>query len=303
MMNDKLPTIGWIGLGEMGAPITRNLVAKGALVHGYDLDPDRLAASAADGVQPVDSIAALFEVCEVIFTSLPSSEIFVRVAENDILPHVRPGQIVVDTGTVIPAETRRLAVLFAERGVSLIDSPLSGGAYGAQRSDLFMFVGGDPSVFGTIRPILAMIGGSDRITYCGPAGAGQVVKGVNQMMMGLANAAYLEAIAFGVRAGVEADILVKALGNEGRLRADFHAIAQEVAHGDPLKVGVKFRELPYFLEEAQLTGFDMPLTEILYQYLAEKERVTMDDHRLAPSFWHELTQCFGEDEEEGKLRS
>jgi 3-hydroxyisobutyrate dehydrogenase-like beta-hydroxyacid dehydrogenase len=290
MMNDKLPIIGWIGLGEMGAPITRNLVAKGAVVFGYDLDPGRLAASAADGVQAVDSITALLSVCEVIFTSLPSSEILLRVAEYDILPHVRPGQIVVDTGTVIPAETRRLAARFAERGVPLIDSPLSGGAYGAQRSDLFMFVGGDPVVYEEIRPILVMIGGPDRITYCGPAGAGQVVKGVNQLMMGLANAAYLEAVAFGVRAGVEADILEKALGSEGRLRGDFHAIASEVAHGDPLGVGVKFRELPYFLQEARLTGFDMPLTDVLYQYLADKVRVTMDDHRLAPSFWHELTR-------------
>jgi 2-hydroxy-3-oxopropionate reductase len=302
-MNEPLPIIGWIGLGEMGAPITRNLVAKGAVVYGYDIDAQRLATSTVDGVQPAESIAALLTVCEILFTSLPSSDIFVRVAENDILPHVRPGQIVVDTGTVIPAETRRLATLFAERDVFLIDSPLSGGAYGAHKGDLFMFVGGEAAVYEQILPILVMIGGPDRITYCGPAGAGQVVKGVNQLMMGLANAAYLEAIAYGVRAGVEADILVKALGNEGRLRADFHAIAQEVAHGDPLKVGVKFRELPYFLEEAQLTGFDMPLTEVLYQYLAEKERVTMDDHRLAPSFWHELTQCFGEDEEEGKLRS
>jgi 2-hydroxy-3-oxopropionate reductase len=289
-MNDTLPIIGWIGLGEMGAPITRNLVAKGAVVYGYDIDAKRLASSTADGIQPVDSITALLEVCEVIFTSLPSSDIFVRVAENDILPHVRPGQIVVDTGTVTPAETRRLAALFAERGVSLIDSPLSGGAYGAQRGELFMFVGCEAAVYEQIRQILAMIGGPDRITYCGAAGAGQVVKGVNQLMMGLANAAYLEAIAFGVRAGVEAEVLEKALGSEGRLRADFHAIAHEVAHGDPLGVGVKFRELPYFLQEAQLTGFDMPLTEVLHQYLAEKERVTMDDHRLVPSYWHELTR-------------
>jgi 2-hydroxy-3-oxopropionate reductase len=302
-MNDTLPIIGWIGLGEMGQPITRNLIANGVVVHGYDLDPERLAASAADGVQSADSIVALLAVCEVIFTSLPSSEIFVRVAEHEILPHVRPGQIVVDTGTVVPAETRRLASLFAEHGVPLIDSPLSGGAYGAERRDLFMFVGGDPAVFENIRPILVMIGGPDRITYCGPAGAGQVVKGVNQLMMGLANAAYLEAIAFGVRAGVDASILEEALGSEGRLRGDFHAIASEVAHGDPLAIGVKFRELPYFLQEARLTGFDMPLTDVLYQYLAKKERVTMDDHRLAPSFWHELTRCLGENGEEGNLRS
>lgn len=106
-----------------------------------------------------------------------------------------------------------------------------------------------------------------------------------------------------MRAGVEAETLEKAPGSEGRLRADFHAIANEVAHGDPLAVGVKFRELPYFLQEARQKGFDLPWTQVLYHYLAEKERVTIDDHRLAPSFRHELPHPSSADLEDGNPRS
>jgi 3-hydroxyisobutyrate dehydrogenase-like beta-hydroxyacid dehydrogenase len=117
-----------------------------------------------------------------------------------------------------------------------------------------------------------------------------VVKGVNQLMMGLGSAAYLEAVSFGVSAGVDAAVIRQAIGDTGRWRADFHAVAEMVADGRGPEVGVKFRELPYFLRAAEEAGFSLPLTEILYQFCAIGERVVVDDHRPAPSFWHELTK-------------
>jgi 3-hydroxyisobutyrate dehydrogenase-like beta-hydroxyacid dehydrogenase len=139
-------------------------------------------------------------------------------------------------------------------------------------------------------PILQTVGGSDRITYCGPSGCGQVVKGVNQLMMGLVDAAYLEAISFGVNSGVDIETIQQAIGTEGRWRGDFNRTAARIADGNGNTVGVKFRELPYFLQAAEEAGFELPITQIVRAFCEKGEKVAIDDHRDAPSYWHELTR-------------
>ncbi len=285
----SLPTIGFIGLGEMGGPMARNLMLAGYAVIGFDLDTERLAALVDTGIETGRSIADVVRCCDVIATSLPSSSILVSVAENQILPAARHGQIMIDFGTVSPPETRRLAARFAEEGIDLLDVPVSGGGGGAQKAQLLMFVGGKQEIVERCRPILETVGGSDRLTYCGPAGAGQAVKGVNQLMMGLGNAAYLEAISAGVNEGVDINVIEQAIGSQGRWHADLSATARQIAAGDGLKVGVKFRELPYFLHAAQRAGYDLPMTKAVRTYIENGDRVTIDDHREAPSYWHELT--------------
>jgi 3-hydroxyisobutyrate dehydrogenase-like beta-hydroxyacid dehydrogenase len=280
-------SIGFLGLGEMGGPMVANLLRAGYRVHVFDLIPERVAPCRERGAVAADSVAGV-TVCPVVMASLPSSESFVKVASETLLPHARAGQIIVDLGTTTPPETRRLAAAFAERGATLLDVPVSGGPEGAKRADLYMFAGGDEAGLERVRPMLTVIGGADKLTYCGASGAGQIVKGVNQLMMGLGNAAYLEALAFGVRAGIDAAVIERAIGANGRWRADFSRTAAEVAAGGGARIGVKFRELPYYLREARESGVPLPLTEALYAFCEHGERVTIDDHRPAPSFWHEL---------------
>lgn len=284
-----LPTIGFIGLGEMGGPMARNLLAAGYSVIGYDLDGARLAQVVAAGAEAGMSVADVVQRSEIIATSLPSSSTWVKVAEQEILPNVRAGQIVIDFGTVTPPETRRLAAAFAEKGVDLLDVPVSGGGSGAEAARLYMFAGGKRETVDRCMPILQTIGGAGRITYCGPTGCGQVVKGVNQLMMGLVDAAYLEAISFGVNSGVDIEIIKQAIGSEGRWRVDFNQTAQRIADGKGNNVGVKFRELPYFLQAAQEQGFELPITQAVRAFCEKGERIVIDDHREAPSYWHELT--------------
>lgn len=284
------PTLGFIGLGAMGGAMTANLLAAGYIVHAFDLDSVRREAAADAGAQAAGSIPALVMAADVILTSLPSSAAFVRVAEDELLPHVRAGQLVIDLGTVTPPETRRLAAAFAAQGVDLIDAPVSGGPGGAQQAQLYMFVGGEERAILRARPILETIAGTERLTVCGPAGSGQAVKGVNQLMMGLVEAAHLEAIAFGVNEGVDPAIIAQAIGTEGRYRVDFHRTAQRVAQETGTQVGVKFRELPYFLHAAQQADFPLPLTAALHAFCDPGERIVIDDNRPAPSFWHELTR-------------
>jgi 3-hydroxyisobutyrate dehydrogenase-like beta-hydroxyacid dehydrogenase len=288
-MTANLPTLGMIGLGAMGGPIARNLLAAGYPVHAFDLNQDRLVEAKSAGAVAATTAHEVVRAGKIILTSLPSSDIFVALAEATMLPHLRAGQIVIDLGTTTPPETRRLAALFAAKEVELLDVPVSGGPGGVERRDLYMFAGGSEVVVRELWPLLTAIGGPDKITYCGPTGCGQVVKGVNQLMMGLVNAAYLEAMAFGVNGGVDATIVQQAIGSTGRWRKDFNSTAAQIVAGDGTQVGVKFRELPYFLREAVENQFELPLTERLYQFCDKGERVVIDDNRPAPSFWRELT--------------
>jgi len=289
-MTEELATIGFIGLGAMGGPMVRNLIAAGYPVYGLDLDQERLAHAVAAGAQPATDIADLVTKASIIMTSLPSSHAFVTLAEQELLPRMHTGQTLIDFGTTSIPQTRHLAAQFATNAVDFIDAPLSGGPGGVERKELYIFIGGEWPVVERLHALFVAIGGADRITYCGTAGAGQAVKGVNQLMMGLGNAAYLEAIAFGVNAGVDAGVIQQALGKTGRWRVDLHATAGQVAKGTGDHVGVKFRELPYFLEAAAALGFPLPLTEHLYNFCDEGERVVVDDNRPAPSFWQELTK-------------
>ena len=283
-------TLGFLGLGDMGGAMVRNLLKAGYEVVAFDLDGDKLQQLVDAGAVGAADAAAVVAATEIVMTSLPSSDIFVRVADEVLLPNARPEQIFIELGTTTPPEMRRLAAAFKARGAHLLDVPLSGGMGGAEKGDLYMFAGGDEECVEACRPVLEVIGGREKLTYCGPSGAGQVVKGVNQLMMGLGSAAYIEAIAFGVHAGVDAETIAKALAGEGRWRKDLTAVAAAVAAGHGVSQGVKFRELPYFLREAQERGFSLPLTQRLYEFCAAGERVAEDDKRPAPSFWHELMQ-------------
>jgi 3-hydroxyisobutyrate dehydrogenase-like beta-hydroxyacid dehydrogenase len=287
MVNEQ-SVLGFIGLGAMGGPMVLNLLKAGYEVHAFDLDPERLGACVQAGAQPSTSAAEVVSKAQIVLLSLPSSDAFVAVAEETLIMHALPGQIYVDLGTTTPPETRRLAAAIKGKGALLLDAPVSGGPSGAEQARLFMFVGGDPVGVERSRRILDVLGGSGVITYCGPSGSGQIVKGVNQLMMGLGCAAYIEAMAFGVRAGVDASVIHAAMGETGRWRADFSYVAGRVAAGKGEELGVKFRELPYFLREAREQGFRLPLTEVLQAVCDAGPRVTIDDNRHAPSFWHEL---------------
>lgn len=281
--------VGFIGLGAMGAPMVRRLVRAGYRVNAFDLDPARIAAVVAHGAQAVAGPADLAGHSDLIGVSLPSSEVFVSVAEQALIPAAREGQVFIDFGTTVPAETRRLHAAFAARGAALLDVPVSGGAAGAESGRLRMFAGGETSAFAAARPLLESIGGGDKLTFCGPSGSGQIAKGVNQLKSALQTAAMLESLAFAVRAGVSAEIVAAAFGAGPAAEASaIVKLARAVAADPEAHFSVKFRELPYYLAEARTQGFALPLTEALHRFCAAGERMVSDDNRPAPSFWREL---------------
>jgi 2-hydroxy-3-oxopropionate reductase len=281
--------LGFIGLGAMGLPMCRNLRQAGYAVTGFDLDQERMEQAAVVGIDTAAAIGPMVERSDLVLTSLPSSDAFVGLAEKELMPRLRVGQGILDMGTTAPPQARRLAAAAAAKGGFLVDAPVSGGPDGADKGDLYIFVGGDEAAVKSCWPLLEALGGEGRVTHGGPSGAGQVLKGVNQLMMGLVNAAYLETVALGVRGGVSPEMIAQAIGTEGA-RDQVQRLARRVAAGQGDQIGVKFRELPYFLHEAQASGFRLPLTETLYGFCQAGERVVVDDNRPAPSYWHQLMQ-------------
>ena len=270
----------------MGGPMSANLARAGHSVLACDLDPERVAARRPDGVAGANGAADVVGQAGVVLTSLPSSDAFVRLAEETLVPGAGEGQVFVDLGTTVPRETRRIGAELEARGAALLDVPVSGGPGGAGRGTLFMFAGGERAAFERCLPLLEVLG--ERITYCGPCGMGQVMKGVNQLAMGLGAAAYVEAVGFGVLAGLDADTVAEAMGGGEDWRRQVAQTAGRFVEGGEEGIGVKFRELPYFLDEAEGQGFELPLTRTLHEFCDAGERVVVDDNRPAPSFWHEL---------------
>lgn len=290
---NRLPTVGFIGLGSMGGGMAMNLVRAGYPVTVFDTRPERMQASvaAAAGSGPPD----VARRADVVLTSLPSSAVFVQVAEADLVPNARAGQAFLDMGTTEAPETRRLAAALAAKGAALLDAPVSGGPGGVAARKLHVFVGGDRAVYDRCRPILLALGGDpERTAWCGPSGCGQAVKGVNQLAMGLIDAAYLEAVAFGVRCGADVDAIAQAVGGDEDFRRRVADLAARVKAGTADDVLIKFPELPYFLHEARERGFAMPMTEALFEFCDRGPRDWVDNMgRPRVAFWHMLMRSAG----------
>ncbi len=286
----KTQDLGFIGLGQMGGPMARNLAAAGFTLHVFDLVPERIDACVEVGAVAADDVASVVTQSQIVFTSLPHSPVFVEVAERQMLPHACERQIFVDLSTVNVEETRRLASLFSECGASLLDVPVSGGHVGAEAGTLRMFGAGDRDVFASVKGLLEVMGDPDHIVYCGESGMGQVVKGVNQLGMGLAAAASLEAVAFGLLAGADPQAIVDGVGGDTGWRHRVVQTVQAVLAHRAETIGIKFGQLEGFLDSAERCGFALPISRALYEFCKDGERCVMEANRLSPSFWRELSK-------------
>ncbi len=288
---DSLPPLGFIGVGTMGGQMARNLLKAGYRVTVFDVNRERMATCVSAGAVAADSATKAISAGQMVLTSLPSSAVWVEVAETELLPNARPGQVFLDMGTTEAAETRRLAKAFAEKAASLLDCPVSGGAADGTSH---VFVGGERVVAERCWPIMEVLGHPDHIAYCGPSGCGQIVKGVNQITMALERAAYLEALAFGVLGGVDPEVIARTVGGSEGWRRALAEVAKLVKEGKAETVTVKFPELPYFLGEAREQGFRSPLTEALFEFCAPGPRNWRDNMgRPDVSFWYMLTKAHG----------
>jgi len=200
--------IGFIGLGNMGAPMALNLLKAGHQLTVFDLSAAALATLVDAGATPAASPAAIAKGNpDMIVTMLPAAAHVksVYLASEGLLEHVRPGVVLLDCSTIDPLTAREVAKAAASHGNPMLDAPVSGGTGGATAGTLTFMVGGTPSDFEHARPVLEAMG--KNIVHCGAVGNGQVAKIANNMLLGISMAGVSEAMALGVALGMDASVL------------------------------------------------------------------------------------------------
>nr|WP_298836297.1 3-hydroxyisobutyrate dehydrogenase [uncultured Roseobacter sp.] len=189
------PTVGFIGLGNMGAPMAANLAAAGYAVTGFDT-----AGTTADGVKVAGSAQEAVTGADVIITMLPDGAVLRSVAAT-VLPHARPGALFVDCSTVDVESARAVAAEASAASVLFVDAPVSGGIGGATGGTLTFMTGGSDDAFEKARPLFDVMG--QKAVHCGAAGAGQAAKICNNMILGATMIATCEAFALADKLGLD----------------------------------------------------------------------------------------------------
>lgn len=200
--------IGFIGLGNMGGPMARNLLKAGHQLTVSDLSQSAVAGLVEAGATAAASIAELARSdVEMIITMLPAAPHVkgVYLGEDGLLAHVAPHVRLIDSSTIDPMSARQVAEAAAARGNSLIDAPVSGGTGGATAGTLTFMVGGDKTDFDAALPVLQAMG--KNIVHCGPTGNGQVAKVANNMLLAITMIGTAEAMNLGVSLGMDPAVL------------------------------------------------------------------------------------------------
>ncbi|PBQ13056.1 3-hydroxyisobutyrate dehydrogenase [Pseudomonas congelans] len=199
--------IAFIGLGNMGAPMARNLIRAGHALQVFDLNKTVLAEFAELGAQISDSPAQAAQGSELVITMLPAAAHVRSVYLNDdgVLKGISPGVPAVDCSTIDPQTIRDIAALAAQQGVVLGDAPVSGGTGGAQAGTLTFMVGGSAGHFAVLKPVLDQMGRN--IVHCGEVGTGQIAKICNNMLLAISMIGVAESMALGNALGIDTQVL------------------------------------------------------------------------------------------------
>jgi 3-hydroxyisobutyrate dehydrogenase len=257
--------IGFVGLGTMGAAMAANLARAGFTVTAWNRTPGRAPELDDLGVARAETpgaAAAASDVVVVCVSDTPDVEA-VLLGPDGVADGARPGTLVIDCSTIAPAGTRAVANRLRDRGVSMVDAPVSGGSEGAKNATLTIFVGGEPADVERARPVLAALGTT--ITHVGPIGSGQAVKAVNQVILAGTYLGVAEGIVLAMKAGLDVEQVIGALGG-GAARSWVleNRSGRMLANDYPLgfKVTLHRKDLGIALGLADETGATLPVSAL-----------------------------------------
>ena len=258
--------IGFIGLGAMGRPMSKNLLKAGHEVHVYDIVPAAVEEIVACGAVAEKCNKDVAANTDVVITMLPNSpHVNTAVTGPDgILAGKHEGMILLEMSSIAPLATKEIGKLCEEAGVPMLEAPVSGGVGGAAEGKLSIMCGGKPELFEQLKPILSVLGSSLRL--CGDLGAGNTTKLVNQHIIAVEIATVAEAFAMGKKAGVEPEVVYNAIHNgyagskvlDGKLTA---AMDREFKAGFRLDLHIK--DMVNAVETGYAVGAPMPLGSIV----------------------------------------
>jgi 3-hydroxyisobutyrate dehydrogenase len=203
--------LGFIGIGLMGRPMTLRLLAAGHEVTVWNRSRDKLAPVVDKGARPADSPAAVARASEVLMMCVTDQRAVEEVlfGAEGVTSNGKPGLVVVDFSSIAPASARDFAARLEQKGVGLVDAPVSGGVAGAEKGTLAIMAGGRAEHVERVRPVVMHL--AQRFTRMGDSGAGQTTKLCNQIIVGSLIAVIAEAVRLAEAAGVDAKMLPEAL--------------------------------------------------------------------------------------------
>jgi 2-hydroxy-3-oxopropionate reductase len=279
--------IGFIGLGVMGAPMARNLVAA-----GLDVVVHNRSRREVEGASWAESPRAVAEQADVIVTMLPDSP-QVEDVVGEVLAGASAGSLIVDMSTISPVVTRDLATAANDKGVGYVDAPVSGGDVGAREATLSIMAGGSDEDFERARPIFEALGKT--IVHVGPVGAGQVVKACNQVVVALTIEAVSEALVLGSKAGVDPATIIEVLsggmaGNKVMTVRGRNFLEHDFEPG--FRIDLHHKDLGIALSTGRELGVPLPATAAVNEMLGALRAKGLGDrdHSALLTFVEELAQ-------------
>ena len=255
--------VGFVGLGIMGTPMARNLLAAGYDLTVHNRSREKAEALAAEGATVAESPKEVAESADVVVTMLPGPP-EVEAVFGEMLGVAADDMLLIDMSTSSPILARKLAADAGEKGVGALDAPVSGGDVGAKDGTLSIMVGGSEEDFGRARPLLEVMGGT--VTHVGEAGAGQTVKACNQIVVALVIEAVSEALVLGERAGVEPSKILDVLsgglaGNKVMEVKREKLLTRDFSPGGKSRFHLK--DLGIALAAARECGVPLPVTALV----------------------------------------
>ena len=282
--------IGFIGLGNMGAPMAANLVAAGHAVAGFDL-----AAPCPEGVTRADSATIAATGADVVITMLPNGAILRSVAA-EVIPAMTAGAVLLDCSTVDVASARAVADDARAAGLGAVDAPVSGGIGGAQAGTLTFMAGGEQAHFDTVKPLFDIMG--QKAVLCGPSGNGQAAKICNNMILGATMIATCEAFALADKLGLDRsamfDVVSTSSGYSWTMNAYCPApgVGPKSPADNDYKPGfaaeLMLKDLRLSQDAAAMVDADTPIgaraTELYAQFVEAEDGMGMDFSAMLPRF-------------------
>ena len=286
--------VGMIGLGIMGKPMAKNLMKGGyteLLVNDRNqaVIDDVVSAGARAATQP-----EIGETCDVVLTMLPNSPHVkeVMLGEDGVAAHIRPGTVFIDMSSINPVASKEIAAVLAEKGIEMLDAPVSGGEPKAVDGTLSFMVGGKQEVFDKFKPLLETMGSS--VVRCGEIGAGNTTKLANQIIVACNIQALAEALTLAQKAGVDPQLVFEAIrgGLAGSTVMNAKAPMMMAGNDKPgFKIDLHIKDLNNALDCAHSVGAPVPMTaevqEIL-QWLHNHEG-GQKDHSAIAQYYEYLT--------------
>lgn len=283
--------IGFIGLGAMGRHMAANLIKAGHELTVFDVNPDAVTALTEKGARPAAGPKALAAGQEVVFTSLPNAAIVEAtvLGANGLFAGAGQGLLYIDLSSITPKCIRGIAEAAQPLGIEVLDAPVSGGTAGAAAGTLTIMAGGSAEAFGRARPVLACIG--RQIDHVGAVGAGDTVKLVNNLLLGVNMAAVAEALSLGVRAGIDPavlnEIISRSSGASYALTAKYEKFIAKGNFAPGFMIDLQYKDLELAISTAKELRQPLPMGNAAQQMfeMARAEGLGGEDISAVIKLW------------------